>query len=131
MGKAAPASSIRCTPLRGLRDLLSQCHMRFHPGDHGIATVDKARDHCAAHPALGAVKAVDAPVLVALLSTAFSLKRNPRLDFRTHSNPINCHPLPLFGSSTASSARIIGGGAGAWIIAVALLRPRRGRGWGN
>jgi hypothetical protein len=69
--------------------------MRFHPGDDGVAFADKGGDHGGADAAFGAVKTMGAPVLVARLSAAFFLKRNPRLDFRTHSNLANCPPLPL------------------------------------
>jgi hypothetical protein len=89
---------IRPPPSRRPHRFLLQRHMRSHPGDHGIAAVDKARDHGAAHPALGTVEAVDAAVAVAGLSPAVFLKCNPRPDFRTHSNLMNCHPLPLSGA---------------------------------
>jgi hypothetical protein len=68
--------------------------MRLDPGNHGIATGDDGADHRAAHFRFAAVKTVDAPVGISLLSTAFSLNCNPRLDFRTHSNLEKSYPLP-------------------------------------
>jgi hypothetical protein len=89
----------RRTPLRGSRDLLAQRHARFNASDDGVAFADKGGDHGAADAAFGAVKAVGAPVLVAGLSAAFFLKRNPRLDFRTHSNLAKPTPSPHSGSA--------------------------------
>jgi hypothetical protein len=85
---------VRATPSRGPRRFLLQRHARFHPDEDGVALADKGGDHGGADAGSGAVKTMDAPVLVARLSTAFFLKCNPRFDFHTHSNLAKPYPLP-------------------------------------
>jgi hypothetical protein len=87
-------------PPRRLRHPPLQRHARFHPGEDGVALADKGGDHGGARS--GAVKTMDAPVLVARLSTALSLKCNPRFDFRTHSNLAKPYPPPEHACLQAS-----------------------------
>jgi len=60
------------------------------PGDGGIALRHELGDFGAAAGTVfahfPAIAAMHKPVAVAGLAAAFLLKRNPRLDFRTHSN---------------------------------------------
>jgi hypothetical protein len=62
--------------------------------DQVAAFADKGRDFGAAGARHGAVAAMLPAVAVAGLAAAFLLKRNPRLNFRTHSNPPKPAPLP-------------------------------------
>jgi hypothetical protein len=133
---AAPASLVRRTPLRGSRDLFAQRHMRVHPGDDGIAFADKGGDHTGADAAFGAVKAVGTAVLVAGLSAAFFLKRNPRLDFRTHSNlakptPPSPGAHPSSGHDRRRDRRVDKRGACFTVKARARRGKLNWRGWGQ
>lgn len=108
--------------------------MRLDPGNCRFAAADNPVDHGTAHLGLAAVKTVDAPVAVARLSTPFSLNGNPRLDFRTHSNPINWHPLPGARPDVPHPRRrdagVDKGGAGFAANARAGLAKLNWRVWG-
>lgn len=68
--------------------------MRIDPGDQGMTVGNDGVHFAIAFMNPDAVKPMDPAVAIARLAAAFFLKCNPGLNFRTHSNLMNSHPLP-------------------------------------